>query len=311
MPGIICHWLFGQKMLPELKARDDLSAMDENCFLWGCQGPDVLFYSRLMPWMFGRNYRGYASPLHDEKAMGLLGVLAEMLPSYAMDDRQRMLGYCMGMCCHYSLDRVAHPFIYWLEEQLRDSDPRGKEYRYHGEIETMLNVMMLRRERGLLPCDIDLRECLPDDRSAYELIANIYANVLNRTLSVKTDMRTLRLLAPDMRESFRYLNDPSFFRRPAVAAAERLFGGKGWITAFMHPLTEDLNYDYANFLHSEWFAPKRPEIRGSEDFVELYEKSAADAAYITDCFIRASEGDGTLEKYTEGITFSGWPHEDA
>ena len=256
--------------------------------------------------MAGPDYRRYATPLHDEHAVEMLDVLADMLMSYAGDDRRRMLGYCMGMCCHYSLDRITHPFIYWLEEQMCSSDSRGPDYKYHGEIESMLDVIMLRRETGLLPCEVDLRECLPEDGNAAELIAHIYANVLGRVFSVKGNMGTLRALVSDMRTAFRFLNDRYAVKRRAVAAVEKLFGGKGQITAFMRPIAEDLDYDYANLCRREWRSPQQPDICGSSDFPQMYESASDDARHIADLFMKAARGEGELDEYTGRITFSGY-----
>ena len=166
MPAILSHWLFGKKLLPLLRKHPELGQMDEDCFFWGAQGPDILFYSRLMPWMIGPDYRKYATPLHEEGSGELLSIMASMLSACSGDDRKRMLGYCMGMCCHYSLDRVTHPLIYWVEEGMRAEDSRGPDYKYHGEIESMLDVMLLRRETGLLPCEYKSAVCHASRRIA-------------------------------------------------------------------------------------------------------------------------------------------------
>lgn len=306
MPAIISHWLFGKKMLPELRKLPELESMDENSFIWGCQGPDILFYSSLMPWMFRPSYSKYGTLLHEEHSIELLDVLAGMLTSYAGADRDRMLGYCMGMCCHYSLDRITHPLIYWLEYEMRAMDKRGPDYHYHGEIESMLDLILLRRESGDLTCDLRLTDCLPGDQAVSDLAAHIYSNVLQSVFSVKGDARTMRSLLSDTIAAFRLLDDRYYIKRRPVAAAEKLFGIAGAATAFMRPVVEDLDYDYANFCRREWYSPHQPDIRGTEDFIELYDRAADDACNIAACFIRAADGDGTLENYTGRITFSGY-----
>lgn len=306
MPAILSHWLLGERLLPQLKERGELKDLDENCFLWGCQGPDVLFFSRLYPWMrlWGGNYRVYGTTLHDRRPSEFFGMLKKMLERSEGELRNRLLSYCIGMCCHYGLDRTAHPYVNWLEIQLGETDERGEKYHFHGHIETMLDIILLRHETGLTPIDLDLCGCIPEDKGAAEVISHVYTEMLDKMFSVKMDKRTASLLADDMRACFRLINDPRGIKRPVIRSIERRLGGRGEITAYMRPVTEDMDHDYANLCHNEWFNVMAPDQRSTDDYLSLFEQAAGDAVYIIDCFFKVLRGEGTFAQYTEERTFS-------
>lgn len=306
MPAILSHWLLGEKLLPRIKEHPELERLDENCFLWGCQGPDVLFFSRLYPWMrlWGGNYRVYGTTLHDRRPSELFGQLKILLDSCEGQKRDRLLSYCMGMCCHYSLDRTTHPYINWLEIRLGERDVRGEKYHFHGHIEAMLDIILLRHEMDLTPIDMDLCSCIPEDDGAAETISLVYTSLLDKMFSVKMNRRTASMLADDMRACFRLINDPRGYKRPLIQRAERLLDGEGMISAYMRPVSEELDYDYANMCHEEWYNVMAPEQTSTDDFISLFGQSVDDAVYMTDSFMKVLRGEGTFAQYTEERTFS-------
>ena len=307
MPAILSHWLHGSRVLPELKKRIHSVDIDENSFLWGCQGPDILFFSRLMPWMSGQNVRKYGSKLHDGDPMRVFQPLFELIEVCGVKNYDRLMSYCLGMCCHYSLDRTAHPYVIYLENSMVCNDPRGEDYHYHGEIESMLDVILLRREKGLIPADVSLSDCIPEDAAVSSMMSLVYTKMLYRSFGLKLEPRCARQLTGDMRTCFNVLNDRYSLRMPVIETVENILWkghSTGSMSAFMRPYAEKLSYDYGNFCHKEWHNIYAPRERSRFDIFEIFDSAVEDALSTVEQFLNAVSNKCSFGQYTENKTFS-------
>ena len=286
MPAIISHWLLGKRVLPQLRTRDDIGSLDEQCFLWGCQGPDILFFQRLMPWRRGQNVRKYGHIIHCDRPSLVFTALAELLDSCDISHYSSILSYALGICCHYCFDRTTHPYITWLEKQMRARDSRGPKYHYHGEIESMLDIMLLRRDTGRLPSDMKLCDCLPLSDTVRNTAAQVWTSLLRSMYRVELAPQYATLLCDDMRETFTLLDNSSMVRRRLVAGVERLVGKKdGPASAYMRPTCESLRWDYGNLLHRQWHNIKEPDRTGTADWYELVDLSEQRSLEMFDFFM--------------------------
>lgn len=307
MPAILSHWLLGKKVLPGISSRATSVVIDKNSFFWGCQGPDILFFSRLMPWMVGQNIRKYGSKLHNGSPMRVFNPLFELIKVCDNSNYDRLLSYCLGMCCHYALDRTAHPYIVWLEDSMKKNDPRGEDYHYHGEIESMLDVILLRHETGLIPADVRLSDCIPADSAVTATTALVYSKMLYQSFGFRPEPRCVRRLADDMRSCFDVLNDRYALRLPIVASVENIIWKRrshGSMSAFMRPYSESLAYDYGNFCHREWYNIYAPREKSSRNILELFDDATDDALLASECFLEAVSNNYNFEQYVCKKTFS-------
>lgn len=103
MPAVTAHHQFGlliqQALCPEVQA---FVQANQGYFALGFQGPDLLFYHK---------------PLH-KNPVSALGAALHQQPGYdffkqalSQDLTPQQLAYVLGVCCHYGLDRSAHPYI--------------------------------------------------------------------------------------------------------------------------------------------------------------------------------------------------------
>ncbi|MBE6752735.1 MAG: hypothetical protein E7559_00010 [Ruminococcaceae bacterium] len=322
MPALVSHWLLGKRVLPLLKKREDMAQLDETCFLWGCQGPDVLFFLRLMPWMKGPKMRETGSRIHDDSPSKLFTSIVGLLDRCGGEYYNKILSYALGVCCHYCFDRTAHPYVNWLEKQMKKSDPRGGKFSYHGEIESMLDVMLLRHDTGRLLLDMKLTDCLPEGSGIRDVLAMVWSRVLIDMYGMRLEDKYADLLYSDTLQCFRVLDNRSTIRLPIFRAAERLFGkNTGMVSAYMRPLTESLRWDYGNMNHGRWVNPMDAAQSGTEDIYQLADIAERDCGGMFDAFLRilrrpeGERDDGTAEgrtarvlrefmEYTEERSFS-------
>lgn len=287
MPAIISHWLFGKKLAPLAAQRADVADFRENCFLWGSQGPDVLFFQRLVPWCRGQVVRKYGSMIHDGSPSEFFTELADVLDACPHADYDAILSYALGMCCHYAFDCAAHPYVNWLTDVMSVRDSRGKDFHYHGEIESMLDIMLLRNETGMLPTEVRLTECIPADPEVDRILADVWTRILGSLYDVTLEPKYADLLGADMRECFSVLSDRHALRRPIFNTLERAVRkNDAPVSAFMRPMTESLRWDYGNVRHQEWCNPLAPDEKSTESIYDIFARAAARAAEMMDFFMK-------------------------
>ena len=313
MPDIISHWLLGKRILNEEGFEESFPFLNKEAFIWGCQGPDILFFHRMMPWQSG-SLRSYGSAIHGGDPVALFRSLAKVC-RYCSDrqDFDLILSYAMGFCCHYCYDRLAHPLVHYNMELLEKTDERGRNYKYHALIESNLDLMMLRREKGLTISDLDLDDCLPECEGLDAATAVLYSLLLCDLYGVHTPRKLAMTLTEDFRFGTRLRKDPYFIKKPAAEFAERLLpyvrpGTKGGALACrFYPKTHDDEFDYANMTNSVWFDPRDKSFRSNMSFFDLTSMAQFESKSLVEMLVEdvMHKGSGDFESFTDGINFSG------
>ncbi len=105
MPAVMTHYQLGKLVLEQLNPKERaLIKQHREMFDLGTQGPDLLFFYR----PYGKNHiSSHGHILHSEEAQGFL----EHLYHIRKLEDQALTAYVMGVCCHYALDRQAHPYV--------------------------------------------------------------------------------------------------------------------------------------------------------------------------------------------------------
>ena len=313
MPEIISHWMLGKRILNEDSFEKEFSFIDKEAFLWGCQGPDILYFHRMMPWQSG-SLRSYGSALHKGDPAPLLRSLAKVC-RYCSDrkDYNVILSYSMGFCCHYCYDRLVHPLVYYNIELLEKTDERGVNYKYHALVESNLDLILLRREKGLTICDVDLGDCLPDCEGLDTSVALLYSLLLCDLYGVHTPRKQAITLTSDFLSGTKLRRDPHFIKKPVAELAEHFLpyvkpGIKGGALACrFYPKAHDTGFDYANMTNSVWFDPRDRSFRSNSSFFDLTSMAQFESMALINIFAEevSCKGSGNFEEFTDGVNFSG------
>ena len=108
-----------------------------------------------------------------------------------------------------------------------------------------------------------------------------------------------------MRRVFSLLDDPIGIWKPIVKKLERFAGHRsGGMSAYMHSMMEDSDYDYANINHERWQNIMNAEESSEEDFFELSDRAEKRAE---ECMVFFAETEGEkadFVKFTGEKSFS-------
>lgn len=155
MPAAITHFLHSQRVLAETKQAEQ-STFSSEAFAWGAQGPDFFYCHRFLPWWRGQCLAGCGDRLHDAPPASTLASMWRYVREHPEDGYAK--SYAQGFLCHYAADSVCHPFVEYWASRMAEENPPQTESVCHNEIESALDLIMLRSERGCFPLNFRSKE---------------------------------------------------------------------------------------------------------------------------------------------------------
>ncbi len=144
MPDIITHYVFGLDTARNIKQSPLYQIIKDNksMFQIGLQGPDPIYYHRLRK----KDSKAYiASKMHTEKTGDFLISALCYIKKFEVGSIEfnECLSYLSGFICHYILDSMAHPYIFYLGGRYLEDAPETKVYKgLHKKIELAIDSII-------------------------------------------------------------------------------------------------------------------------------------------------------------------------
>lgn len=310
MPAAISHWILGQRIINSERFTEEFPNVNKEAFLWGCQGPDIFFYHRQMPWQKADSLRVYGNYLHDDDPVHLFRSLAKICRYCAdIEDGDIIFSYALGHCCHYCYDRRLHPLVYYNTALLEKTDRRGSDYKYHCDIESNMDMILLRHERRQRINDVDMRDTLPQFPHSDKVIARLYKLLLKDLYGECASNFAFYTLAGDFALNMGLLDDKHAYKKPVVESAEKLLPNirEGALSGLIHSKTEDLGFDYGNIRKNMWFNPSDRSQRSTMDLYEITDAAETDTWELMKLFAEAVDDrrNENFDQFICGINYEG------
>lgn len=315
MPAALSHWILGKRLLMSQDFSDEFPRINKNAFLWGCQGPDIFFFHRKLPWQKNDSLKKYGSYLHVDDPALLFRSLAKICRYCAdAENANAIFSYALGYCCHYCYDRNLHPLVYYNTALLEKTDIRGFDYNYHADIEANMDIILLRREYRLIYKgngleEISMNNCLPQFAGVEKTISQIYKLLLMDLYGEKPNDLPTATLAGDFMLTMGLLDDKYFVKKPIMEFAEKILPNmaEGVVSGLMHSNKEDMSFDHANLLRNTWFNPSDRSQRSKADLYEITAQAEKDTLTLTKMFAAAvaDKNNEDFDSFICGINFNG------
>jgi hypothetical protein len=283
MAAAISHYLHAQKVFKLIKKQDHMPELNEDAFLWGAQGPDILYCYRIFSWQFGGHLRKYGIQLHNETPSKILCSMRKYYKSSNKDTI--LLSYIYGFLCHYSLDRIVHPFVSFGCEALFKQDKSHSRQIYHHKIESALDVILLRSEKGELPTEFNLKKTLPKDIAVQTKIAQLYVFLLHDLYQEDFTEKELLRATKNAHLAYGLLNDRTTYKKPFLEQLEKIGKWGNIISSNIRAISEGSDYDYANIAQDEWQWPMSSTQIRKESFFDLFEQSVTESQMLIQNFL--------------------------
>lgn len=242
MADFITHHLFGKQVLTVFPASVQKMAEDyPACFYWGCQGPDPLFFRKIL---LGSPLHALGNRMHSEKTDELFSAMLQGVRSLSDTAHNISAAYFFGFLCHYALDSTIHPYVYCRQEQICSADPRLSSSAVHCQIESDIDCLLYERLYHepvitFVPTDYYVLE--PEEKA---VIAALLHMILRRVYGETVSLRNLRRSFDEALswQTFFYSDAQRIYR--SARRIENYIGRGALLTGHMkagHPAWDALN----------------------------------------------------------------------
>lgn len=294
MPSYITHRYFGEQVERQLGDFPGKRFIQEHrvAYLWGVQGPDLLFYLPKNEDAFFVDIGGIMHRSHTDR---LFAQLSQMLiekkdePIYPA-----LASYVYGFLCHYCLDRNVHEYVYCAIDDLaktyKTSSPFGVHIKLETDMDTAFyrefhggNVRRFKLEPELLTCQEDI-----------DAIAAFHAAMITQVFDYPMDEARIRSCVPGF-----FAREKSNFDPLGVRSWIRLrmkeIRAREYHTSTVNWRPSTVRRDVLNKRRRPWVNPWYPDRVRTDSVLDIFQASVQDACTL----IR------TVEEHTQsGVPFT-------
>lgn len=279
MPSLVTHQLFAYEALHRSGDERLLAIVNRypEAFSIGSSGPDIFLFYHF--WPFGVSEKAksinelgnllHQSHINDVFTRALNGI------KESSSSCEEAISYVTGWMCHYALDRIAHPFIfYWSGFGSTQSNY------HHRRMEAMIDALMIRQKLGrdiktIRPFDVVRRGPLTHT-VIYEVLAPVVRSVFQFDLQEGDILRCLQ----DMRLLYVLLHDPHGWKFEVLHRLEPMpyaFTG----TLIKRKFNDhDESFDVLNKSHKTWVHPCDDTFVSQDSFLNVYETALQEASLM-------------------------------
>ncbi len=299
MPAVITHYLHAEAVREKLKEKGIKT--DKRMLFWGAQGPDIMYFHRAMPHQPGISLRRIGSALHTGDPEVLFKTMEELCRGGYKD----VCSYAIGFLCHYSLDRMAHPYVYaFQKDYILKNDFRHNPSYIHNLIEHNVDIILLHDRKSIKPAEMPIDVMLSGSKSVINRQAEFMQAILLKLIPGSgATLRRIRRAFCDMRTNTSMMFD-RHGKKKFVSAVERIFHTGPAVSSLIEGEEPDGYMDYMNEGRAAWSNPFEENAgQTANTFYDVFNNSVQDAVNLILTFLECVKGE-KAENITGGLTFS-------
>ncbi|MDR0751011.1 MAG: zinc dependent phospholipase C family protein [Christensenellaceae bacterium] len=280
MPSNSFHYHFGNVLYSKTSsAIQNQIDVDKPAFYFGNQGPDILFYIKLIRGV----YNSLGTSVHTSfKTQEFLEASAKYI-EHTQDNS--ILPYTYGMLCHYALDKNVHPFVYFREKDNPKFCDKKLEMFYHVDFESAMDFVCIEEYMGFESATYDSTRHLTISQETAVEIANFYETVFAPIYDPTLNSNDLLKCIKYMRRALKLFDDKKGRKLKLFKLLEKIPKFPGYPRAALRPTTLYLEPDYMNRNRSPY-----PEYRNHPEKTicitvdEMFNNGIIDALSLVEAF---------------------------
>ncbi|WP_031516571.1 zinc dependent phospholipase C family protein [Desulfofalx alkaliphila] len=255
MPDLWTHIITGEEIVADLPDNQCrlLIRRHLNLFRFGCQGPDFFLYYNFWPWLRDKRGTYFGEIIHLEQCGNFFQEIAAYINAITDTKlRNRLTVYLMGLICHWTVDRWAHPYIHYISGI---KHPAGNHKRIEAAIDSILAHSRWKIDTSKTPVKpyIQLGSHLPQD------INHLYMQVLNKLYLDKAPVKPTAELIDrcyrHMMQALDFFYDPWGIKRRLLTGFDFITGSKINARYYIYRPVDCLKDDYLNEGRQGWCHP--------------------------------------------------------
>jgi hypothetical protein len=308
MGDFLTHVVQAERVLERIESRRVVDGIRSNMKLFrlGAQGPDPLFFHHCFPGDGKGSLVAVGTQLHLLRTgTFLVHGFRQLSPVSWNAGWIQLASYLTGFVCHFCADRFLHPYVNAMEHNWAWSRDGLPARTTHGEMETMLDVILWREEGHGPAARARTAGMCPGPQPWPEPIVNFWVTGLYDVFRLHVRESLLAETARDFHRAHALLYDPRGIKKQLVQWIDGLTGGAFHPAKMPYPLKETMEIDWMNIRHRTWSQPELPDVRRNETVEELMAAAVNEAANsINGLFAVLFRQEGHLEQWLPNLDYN-------
>lgn len=282
MADFLTHIVLADAVLKRIESRRIFEGVNKKRSLYhlGAQGPDPLFFYNCFPGSGKGALKDLGSMMHRKKTGAFLLKGFEKLQDVSYDKSWMNIAiYMCGFICHFTLDRIIHPYVYWATDQWIwgvDGTPRTVT---HQQVETALDTIYWKEIKGKPASAEKTSKLVNIGKQWPEGVQALLIEVYKDIYGIETSENELNKILKDFYRGHDLLYDPKGWKKALIHWLDSFTGGGVKPPKYPYPVVADSSIDWANRKKRTWV---NPFVEGEthETSVDEIIEDAADTAAI-------------------------------
>ena len=276
MPNLVTHYLCGQEAAKNLKNSNCRRLIEKhiNVFNLAVQGPDILFYYEVWPWIKKSSDGNIGSKMHTTKVSDVFKAIIDYIVLQKNYARDVLSVYFMGFLCHNCMDSIGHPYIFYRSGfNTPEKNNENLYLCYHRKFETNLDVLLCERYLTKKVHEINCHKLIKIEEPEVFLLGNMYQNVVKKVFNINISKKKFTKAVKEMQAIEWLLRDPHGLKKAVVGFVDKLLYRFPLYSSLIFPLSINDGLDYLNLNHREWAMPHDNTIRSTKSFIDLFNEA--------------------------------------
>ncbi len=273
MPNVITHGLMAQDVRSQLETPHVKQAIEsyKRAYFLGCNGPDIFFYYNQWPWkdqIEAKRVHEIGNRIHQDSINAFYESWVWAINNETTaENKQILTAYLAGHLMHWSLDTIAHPYIF-----NQSGDMSGATKYWHYRFESAIDSKMVQEIKHLPLSSIHSSFFLHVSEKERALISRVYSTIVEETYEVYCPPFILEDTIKTGEQILRLMHDPKSWKVKVIGSLEKVVA-EPWIFSSHVVFGEEEPYDVLNLKHRDWCHPADNTEISAESFVDLYDRS--------------------------------------
>lgn len=302
MPALVSHFMFADSALHE--AQPYLAKAIEAAplaFRWGAQGPDILFFYHPLT---ENSINRVGHRMHEERVDRMFQALTA---ACSHSHTPEATAYLLGYCCHYILDRSAHPFVTYIANYRIDPlYPQLSLSAQHNLCESELDRALIAAAHSGKPADYPAHMILSYDNKTANCIGTVLSHAIWNVYGTRVPVSAVKSSMRSMIHVQHLLHDRSGRRHTALSWLEHRLHISGDFSSLIRPLAP-IDADCTNHSHQPWIDASMPHMRRYTDYFQILNNAQRPAACLMETCYDAVQTGKSLPKHLFGLNYMGMP----
>lgn len=281
MPGFATHYLFGVQMYRQIENTKIKKMLLNNLgpYRFGVQGPDMFFYNIMQ--IIGADENNIGKLMHEKNSNTFFKNYLMFTEKLRLpEDRETALSYLYGFICHYALDTIVHPYVYFRSNHCPTRKNSSKEsFSMHTYIEAIMDTLLLNEHLERKPSNFHQTRTLSLSKREYHLISSLLVKTINETYFKKNNKSkqisrfTLLFSIASIKLETWFLHDKTGIKKRLTYLAERYVTKHIIVSNLISANYYGNSVDANNTRKKKWHNPWDTSVKSNQSVHELIEEA--------------------------------------